>query len=105
MYCLRDNLDVFIFADLSEDELYLQFALEQSMSEAVVSTVINDDTCIDSSVRSVADWREDTDLACAIGESIRTLRLEQIMRETTTADDAVITARQAFMVRFERHII
>uniref|UniRef100_A0A0R3RGY7 ANK_REP_REGION domain-containing protein n=1 Tax=Elaeophora elaphi TaxID=1147741 RepID=A0A0R3RGY7_9BILA len=63
---------------VSEDELYLQFALEQSMREAAGPPAVSSNTCFEESMSS---WHGDADLAYAIGESIRTLRLEQLMRE------------------------
>uniref|UniRef100_A0A915Q2Z0 ANK_REP_REGION domain-containing protein n=1 Tax=Setaria digitata TaxID=48799 RepID=A0A915Q2Z0_9BILA len=73
---------------VSEDELYLQFALEQSMREAANFPTAS--TCVEESVCSILDWDGDRDLAYAIGESLRTLRLEQLMRESgkTAADVA-----------------
>uniref|UniRef100_A0A1I7VT63 ANK_REP_REGION domain-containing protein n=1 Tax=Loa loa TaxID=7209 RepID=A0A1I7VT63_LOALO len=83
---------------VSEDELYLQFALEQSMREAAGPPTASANACIAASVGAVSDWHGDTDLAYAIDESIRTLRLEQLMREgTTTIDDTTATKRQTFM--------
>lgn len=90
-----------LLTDVSEDELYLQFALEQSMRETAGPPAAGSNTCIATSASNISDWHGDTDLAYAIGESIRTLRLEQLMREgTATADDAITTEHQTFMVLF-----
>ncbi|OZC09649.1 hypothetical protein X798_03343 [Onchocerca flexuosa] len=83
---------------LSEDELYLQFALEQSMRETAGSSASNAITYGMDSVSNVLDCHGDIDLAYAIGESMRTLRLEQLMREgTRTADDIISTECQTVM--------
>uniref|UniRef100_A0A8R1U0K4 ANK_REP_REGION domain-containing protein n=1 Tax=Onchocerca volvulus TaxID=6282 RepID=A0A8R1U0K4_ONCVO len=80
---------------LSEDELYLQFALEQSMRETAGPSASNANTYGAESVSNVLDCHGDIDLAYAIGESMRTLRLEQLMREgTRTADGIISTERQ-----------
>ncbi|CAG9530394.1 unnamed protein product [Cercopithifilaria johnstoni] len=83
---------------ISEDELYLQFALEQSMREAAGLQAASANSCFEASVSNGSDWHGDKDLAYAIGESIRTLRLEQLMREdTTTVEGANTTECQTFM--------
>lgn len=98
MNCSFGYLDII---DISEDELYLQFALEQSMCNAAGPRRGSDNSCFEPSVGNFSNWHEDRDLAYAIGESIRTLRLEQLMRGgTTTADDINTTEHQTFMVLF-----
>ncbi|KAL4003134.1 GPCR-chaperone family protein [Acanthocheilonema viteae] len=84
---------------VSEDELYLQFALEQSMREAAGPPTASASSCFEGPASNVSDWHEDTDLAYAIRESIRTLRLEQLMREDATPVDDTNTTerRQTFM--------
>ncbi|MCP9259476.1 hypothetical protein DINM_002420 [Dirofilaria immitis] len=86
---------------VSEDELYLQFALEQSIRETVSppAPVSNANTFVAASVSNVLDWHADKDLVYAIEESMRTLRLEQLMREesTTTIDDPISTEPQTAM--------
>ncbi|VDK68052.1 unnamed protein product [Litomosoides sigmodontis] len=82
---------------ISEDELYLQFALEQSMLEAAVLPTASSNSCFETSVNNVSDWHGDADLAYAIGESIRTLRLEHLMREGgATANDIGTAEHQTF---------
>lgn len=63
---------------IPEDELYLQFALEQSMREAAGMTV-NSDESLYRSIMFSADGSEtemDPDLACAIAESLRSIRAD-----------------------------
>lgn len=94
-----DNLNIYRTLDVSEDELYLQFALEQSMREAAALPTGGSNSYFETSVNNVSDWHGDADLAYAIGESIRTLRLEQLMREgSTTVNDTGTTEHQTFMV-------
>uniref|UniRef100_A0A1I8EGF9 ANK_REP_REGION domain-containing protein n=1 Tax=Wuchereria bancrofti TaxID=6293 RepID=A0A1I8EGF9_WUCBA len=93
--CISGNTTV-REVDVSEDELYLQFALEQSMRETAGPSAAITNTCIATSVNNVSDWHGDTDLAYAIGESIRTLRLGRMMREGTTTTDNT-KERQSFM--------
>lgn len=71
------------------------------MRETAGPSASNANTYGAESVSNVLDCHGDIDLAYAIGESMRTLRLEQLMREgTRTADGIISTERQTVVVIF-----
>ncbi|VDN06365.1 unnamed protein product [Thelazia callipaeda] len=76
---------------IPEDELYLQFALEQSMKEAT-GFPSSDDTDVMASANSNVDMHGDRDLAYAIRESLRTLEMEQVMRVGFSATSNAVSS-------------
>lgn len=75
-----------MIADISEDELYLQFALEQSVRDAAGMPVT------DFPASTSSNEELDPALVFAISESLRTLQLERIMRDGESARQDVVCA-------------